>query len=532
MEGVNDVYAARSGRFDLADYPAATQALLREKLKPVDEIIASFPRRCTLYSTFAMGVARGLLRRLGERRDFEALELYSAMTIEPYSFLQQPQVTMVSAYASPLDRFLASKMGKSVVHLPRQFVQFTDVLREPGRIDVHVHSCTPPDSEGFVNLGVNCEILYEVFKNYRQRDDIRLVLEINPWMPWVMGVEAYDYNRLHLSEASAAYVHVEAMPQIPCIVPSEVERRIAGHVQAFVGDGDTLQLGIGGVPTYVAQHLCERRGLKVHSEMLTDGILALHEAGALDSADKALWDGMIVGSFAAGTDRLYDWVDRNPEVRLLPIQATNDPCEIGRNRRMKSINSALLVDLHGQVCSDAVGFKQVSGIGGQLEFVMGAQRSEGGRSVLCLKSTRKVKGRRVSSICSVLPPGTPVSVPRCFADVIVTEYGAAEIKDLDAVDRAHALVAIAHPEFRAELQREAEMAGLWQRAAGFDRFDQRLLYNHLGTVLQLKRAVACDPKSARRIILREARALLRAPDLTGRLKRTVAQSWPRVPPRP
>jgi len=201
----------------------------------------------------------------------------------------------------------------------------------------------------------------------------------------------------------------------------------------------------------------------------------------------------------------------------MPIGLTNDPYSMARNRRLKSVNSCLLVDLHGQICSDAVGFRQLTGIGGQGEFVMGAQRSEGGRSILCLKSTRNIGGHRMSTICATLPPGTPVTVTRHYADVIVTEHGAAEVRDLEAIGRSRALIGIAHPDFRKALISKAQKVGLWERKPGFTTFKQRAIYNHAAQVGQLKNALKKNPGKKGRILLGELKKVVKQPDLFKRL---------------
>jgi acyl-CoA hydrolase len=302
----------------------------------------------------------------------------------------------------------------------------------------------------------------------------------------VYGHEDYNHNRIPLNWAECVYENHEPMPQLPPIEATDTEVEMAKNVLKFIEDGDTIQLGIGGVPNYIADHLRDRRALKLHSEMLTDGMVDLVKSGAVDNSGKPYMDGLSVGTFAAGTDKLYDWLDRNPEIVLLPVHAVNDPHVIGLHKRLKSINSGLMVDLNGQVCSDALGFHQVSGIGGQLEFVMGAQRSDGGRSILCIKSTSKVRGRVLSNVVSALPPGSAVTVPRHFVDTVVTEWGAAEIKDLDAIERARALVEVAHPDFRSGLVRKAKALGLWEHRPGFDSFKRRAMFNNLGYLRQLK----------------------------------------------
>ena len=512
MPDPNAIYTRRGQKFDIADYPDAVQKLIRSKLKTVDQVIQGLPRSFRFCSTLAMSQARGFLRKLSTRTDWEDVTHYGALTIEPYPILMNPHFRLISAYFSPLDRFVTERGAKTVSHMPRQFTQLCDTIKTPGMIDYIVHTVTPPDAEGFVNLGVNCDIQWESFRHFAQTKQTKIILEINSYVPWVNGHKDYDCNRIPLTWAECIYENHEPMPQLPPIVATETEERLAKNVLKYIKDGDTVQLGIGGVPNYIAEHLKDRRGLKFHSEMLTDAMVDLVNAGAVDNHGKAYMDGLTVGTFAAGTDKLYDWIDRNPEVVLLPIHAVNDPEVIGRNKRMKSINSALMVDLHGQVCSDALGFHQVSGIGGQLEFVMGAQRSEGGRSILCIKSTSKVRDRLLSNVVVALPAGSPVTVPRHFVDAIVTEWGAAEIKHLDAIRRAQALVEIAHPSFRSGLVRKAKALGLWEHRPGFDTFKRRAMFNNLDHLRRLREALVGKTRAQRaKFIFREIGKAMAAP---------------------
>jgi len=489
------------------------QALLREKLTPVEEVVRALPTRFRFFSTLALSAPRGFLRKLSLRDDYEDVHYYCALSVEPYAFLRNPHVKITCAYHSAVDRFIAEKMGKTVAHLPRQFIQFGETMKKEGIIDFAVATVAPPDADGYVNLGVNCETIFEAFNHFADGKRVKIFIEINSHMPWVNGIPETNGNRIHLSRVDAAWEHHERLTQLPNIVASKAEEKIAEHAARFVEDGDTVQLGIGGIPNVVAARLQERRDLKVHSELLTDSIVDLVQAGAVDSRGKACFDGLVVGAFATGTDKLYDWLHRNPQVALLPIRMTNDPCSIARNKRMKAINCALMVDLHGQVCSDGIGFKQVSGIGGQLEFVSGAQLSEVGRAIMCLKSTKRVGGKLRSNIVVTLPRGTPVTIPRQYADIIVTEHGAVDLRHADAVERAHLLVSIAHPELREELIQEATEAGLWQRRDGFDSFAKRALFNNVAYVRKLQTRLKQHPKQRGRILLEEVKRMLGTPDL-------------------
>jgi acyl-CoA hydrolase len=214
-----------------------------------------------------------------------------------------------------------------------------------------------------------------------------------------------------------------------------------------------LQFGIGGVPNQVAHLLAagSKGDFGIHTEMFVDGIMHLHRAGKV-SNHKGVFDGFSVSTFAAGSAELYRWMDRNLEVRMLPVAQVNDPSIIRCNRRMVSINGALAIDLAGQVMADTIGARQYSGVGGHELFVIGAHDCPDGKSIICLRSTATPGGQRVSTIVSVLPPGTAVTTPRHHIQYVVTEHGVANLGLLTARERAHALIEIAHPDFRDTLR--------------------------------------------------------------------------------
>ena len=216
----------------------------------------------------------------------------------------------------------------------------------------------------------------------------------------------------------------------------------------------SLQFGIGGIPNAVAELLCaETKGdFGIHSEMLVDGIMRLHEAGKVVNR-KGVHDGLSIGTFAGGSEALYRWLDGNPLVRLLPVPEVNSPPLFARMRHFTSINAALAVDLHGQIVADVIGGRQYSGIGGHETFTMGAREAPGGKSIVCLRSTATVGGNRISTIVAGFPAGNVVTTPRHQVHYVVTEHGIAALEDRTDRERADALIAVAHPDFRAELRR-------------------------------------------------------------------------------
>lgn len=243
--------------------------------------------------------------------------------------------------------------------------------------------------------------------------------------------------------------------------PSEQDAAIAAHALQFVNDGSTLQTGIGAIPNIVASKLADGSGgdYGVHSEMFTTGLMHLHQAGKVTNAVKGVFDGVSVTTFSLGTSDLYSWLDDNAEVAFLPVETVNDPDVIGRNRKLVSINGALCLDLYGQVVADSIDGKQISGVGGHEDFVSGADLSLDAHSLICLHSTVTVGGNVRSRILPELPRGSVISTPRHHTDVVITEFGAAELAGLTVRERARALADIADPDFRAELHEAAEKLG-------------------------------------------------------------------------
>ncbi len=233
---------------------------------------------------------------------------------------------------------------------------------------------------------------------------------------------------------------------------------IGGHIAELIEDGATLQLGIGGIPNAITAFLLERRDLGIHTEMFTDGMVDLYEAGVVTGRRKTLYPGKMVGAFALGSQKLYDFLDKNLGVEFQQGKVTNDPYVIGKNYKMVSVNTALQVDINGQVCSQSIGPRHYSGTGGQLDTHRGAQLSEGGRGIIALHST--AKGGKISTIVPMLAEGAEVTIPGQDVDTIVTEFGIARLRGLNVKDRMEALIGIAHPDFRDWIRDEAERLGI------------------------------------------------------------------------
>jgi len=281
-----------------------------------------------------------------------------------------------------------------------------------------------------------------------------VILEINPNLP-----RTYGDTHVHISEVDYIVEHEAPLVEVQPIEPSEEEKAIGQYVAELIEDGSTIQLGIGGIPNAIAKFLMNKKDLGVHTEMFTDGMVDLAEAGVVTGRKKTIWRGKMVGNFALGTKKLYNFVNENLAVEFQPGRVTNDPRVIAKNYKMVSVNTALQIDLTGQVVSESIGHIQYSGTGGQNDTAIGAQMSPGGKSIIALRST--AKNGTISTIVPVLPPGAKVTLLRADVDYVVTEYGVAHLKARSIRERVRQLISIAHPDFREELRREAERLKLW-----------------------------------------------------------------------
>ncbi len=311
-------------------------------------------------------------------------------------------------------------------------------------IDVAMIEVGPPDAHGYCSFGVSTDIVKAAAETAHL-----VVAEVNEQMPRALGdcfIHARDLDLMVPSDRPI----LEAVQG----EPDELASRIARHVANLVVDGATLQLGIGTIPDAVLHYLTEFKDLGVHTEMFSDGIIPLVEKGVINNSKKTLHRGKIVARFVMGSRRLYDFIDNNPLVEFHPTEYVNDPFVIAQNDNMISINSAIEVDLTGQICSDSLGEMFYSGIGGQVDFIRGAARSRGGRPVIALPST--VAGETVSRIVPMLKPGAGVVTSRGDAHYVVTEYGAAYLHGKTVRERAMALINVAHPKFRPWLMADAK----------------------------------------------------------------------------
>lgn len=314
-------------------------------------------------------------------------------------------------------------------------------------VDVALIQITPPDDDGFCSYGVSVDYTKVAAESAKI-----VIAQVNGRLPRTGGA------KIHIDALN--YIVADDRPVIELSPPAigAEERAIGENVAGLIPDGATLQLGIGAIPDAVLLFLQGKKDLGIHSEMFSDGVVVLAEKGVVTNRKKTLNPGKFIATFLMGTQKLYDFVDNNPDVELHPVDYINDPFVIGGHEKMVSINSALQVDLMGQVNAEMIGSRQFSGIGGQVDFVRGASRSPGGKSIIALPST--AAGGKISRIRCELDRGAAVSTSRNDVHYIVTEHGVAELRGKSLRQRAQALIAISHPAFRDQLAAEAAEKGM------------------------------------------------------------------------
>jgi acyl-CoA hydrolase len=320
-------------------------------------------------------------------------------------------------------------------------------------LDVALLHVSPPDEHGFCSLGVSVDCALAAARVARVR-----IAQTNPHMPRTHG-DAF----LHVSEFDAVVAVDEPLPEAAATPPSGLHHAIAALTAELVEDGATLQLGIGAIPNAVATALRDRRDLGIHSEVISDGVMDLVERGVVNGSRKTINRGKVVVAFLSGSRRLYDFADDNPMVEMRPVDYTNDTRVILRLDNMVAVNSAIQMDLTGQVCAESVGSRMYSGVGGQLDFLRGAALSRGGHPVIAMAST--ARSGTLSRIVATLDLGAAVTTTRAHVHWVVTEHGRVNLHGLDVAERARALIEVAEPSFRDGLEEQAHALGLLGRTA-------------------------------------------------------------------
>ena len=408
------------------------------------DVVASVESGHRLFVHGACATPAPLVEALCARTDLSGVSLYHLHTSGPAPFAEagrEKEFRSISLFTgAPLRQAIAEDRADFVPiflsDIPALF------LSGAVKLDIAFLQLSPPDAHGLCSLGTSCDAAKAASETARI-----LVAEINEQMPRTHGNNVVPFDRIHAFVATdrpLAQHHPE--PE------TTIEARIGDIVADLIEDGSTLQMGIGGIPDAVLARLHHKRDLGIHTEMFSDRIVDLVESGAVTNRQKAVGVGRIVTSFINGTRRLFDFVHDNPLVAFYPCDWTNDTSVIRKNPKVVAINSAIQIDLTGQVCADSIGHRIFSGIGGQMDFIRGAALSRGGKPIIALPST--AAGGKFSRLVVQLNAGAGVVTTRGHVHWVVTEYGAVNLHGKSLRERGDALISIAHPDFRAELRRD------------------------------------------------------------------------------
>ncbi len=426
--------------------------LYKKKLITVDDVLDKLKDNETVVVGLGGSQPFGFLSNLHKIKDrISNLKIITCLLLKDYEFLkycgrENSPFILESWYLSDYERKVYNEGRATYIpnNLHRAGVE--KILNE--KIDYYIGTATPIDDKGFFSLSLSLVYEKEMIESAKFK-----ILEINENLPRTFGDTSVS-----IDEVDFVYENHIPLIDFPYIEPTETEKKIGEYISDLIEDGSTIQLGIGGIPNAITKFIRNKKNLGIHTEMITDGMVDLIEEGVVTNSHKTLWKGKTIGAFALGTKKLYDFINNNLSVELHRGSIVNDPYIVRKNNKMISINTSLMVDLTGQVCSESFGWKQFTGTGGQLDMHRGAQMSNGGKGIIALRST--AKGGKVSTIVPTLPEGSFITVPRQDTDYIVTEYGVAKLKGKSTRERALALINIAHPDFRDKLIFEAKRLNL------------------------------------------------------------------------
>jgi len=418
----------------------------KSKVKSADEAIKAVQSGDRIFLTGNCSVPKYALEALVRRGpELQDVEICHALTIGSADYVAPEMEGHLRVNAL----FIGHNVRKAVQEGRADFTpvllsEFPLLFKEGHfPVDVAMVHLSPPDEHGFCSFGVEVGLS----KSIAEASKI-IIAEVNEQMPRTLGDSFIHVNRIdHIIP-----VNYE-LPEVPMGgEEDEVVQKIAGYIAELIPDEATMQMGIGAIPDAVLGYLYDKKDLGVHTELFSDGVIDLVEAGVLTNARKTLHPGKIIAGFILGNKRLYDWCHNNPLIEFHRTEYVNDPFVIAQNDRMVAINSAIEVDLTGQVCSDSIGPKLYSGVGGQLDFIYGASRSKGGVPIIALPS----KTKNFSRIVAMLKQGAGVVTTRNHVHYVVTEYGIAELYGKTIRERATNLINVAHPEFRDDLKKQAK----------------------------------------------------------------------------
>lgn len=426
----------------------------QEKLCTAIEAVRSIQSGDRIYIGTASSMAFKLAEALYDRKDeLENVTVCHGLTPKILPFFQpeaKGHFSTISYFAGPGDR-IGIQNGQTrftSLHLSQIKLWCRDIARP----NVAFLEVSPPDENGYMSYGA----YGAAFHDYIRELCGLVIVQVNSRAPRIFG----ESNRIHTSQADIIVEADDDIFTLPNLPFDDTIRALSQHIVNLIPDGATLQLGLGGVSNAVGYGLRTRNDLGIHTEMLTDSMMDLMKMGVVNNSRKTFMRGKTVTSFALGTSDLYEYVNHNEDVYFAPFSVVNDPAVIARNDKMISVNTAMSIDLYGQVAADCLAGKQQSATGGQVDYVRGAQMSKGGKSFIALTSTIENEQGVRSRIVPSLPAGTAVTTARSDVQYVATEYGCINLKTLTMADRARALISLAHPDFRAELKDQAKDLGI------------------------------------------------------------------------
>ncbi|HOQ09272.1 MAG TPA: acetyl-CoA hydrolase/transferase C-terminal domain-containing protein [Syntrophomonadaceae bacterium] len=423
--------------------------LYKSKLMSADEAVKMIQDGWSVAVPVAVGQPPVLINALARRKDeFTRVELFTVVDVYPTEMMTMDREDpFILDYSYCVVQRAGVQQGKYVYTPGRlgEVPRFPEYNRHYQAVMLQV---APMDKNGYFSMGLSCDYIMPLSR-YAEK----IIVQVNEKMPRTFG-----RNFLHISEIDAIVEATHPLPALPSPPPNEKQKIIGQYIADLIEDGSCLQLGIGGIPNAVAHALGNKKDLGLHTEMFGDGAMWLHEQGVITNRKKTYMPDISVATFALGSEALYEWLDNNVAVHFYPCDLVNDPFIIAQNDKLISINSAIEIDLSGQVCAESIGPKQYTHTGGQADFVLGSHRSRGGKTIIAFESVAETKDGLVSKIVTHLKYGSFVTAARYDTNYVVTEYGVAKLKGMNLWDRAKSLIAIAHPDFRDQLTFEAKKA--------------------------------------------------------------------------